>query len=456
MQNGIRSRASGLAGFTSMYADLGDLTIHFVTGGDGPPVVLLHGFAQTWRAWRAVMPALAEHYRVIVPDLRGIGGSTVTFGGFDKRTMAGDVAALLGALDIPSASVVGHDIGGMVAYAFAKSYPDHISKLGIAAVLLPEQTWYQWPLLDPRTPWWFRFHALPLVPERLISASLTFYLDWFFDFHDPGQNYDASGITAADRKAYAEAYSAPGALSAALGWFRAFPSRLWAGIGTRIARHPAPAALVIILVLGAACTGLASLRIGNNLVDNVKGNAGSVVGQQLLNAHFPAGASDPLVLLVPPGQARAAAAAAQATPDVAAVQSGAPVQGYDSYQVTLEKDPFGRAGETAIVSLRQRLGVDAPAALVGGNPAIAYDETQTAGRGDVIIVPLVLAVILVVIALLLQAIVAPVVLVLTTALSFAASFGLSSLLWRHGLGYPGVESILPIYIFIFLVALGVD
>jgi RND superfamily putative drug exporter len=123
--------------------------------------------------------------------------------------------------------------------------------------------------------------------------------------------------------------------------------------------------------------------------------------------------------------------------------------------VTLSVDPFGAAGTTAIVDLRQRLSQDAPGALVGGNPAIAYDETQTAGRDDVIIVPLVLAVILVVIALLLQAIVAPVVLVLTTALSFAASFGLSSLLW-HGLGYSGVQSVLPIYIFIFLVALGVD
>lgn len=108
------------------------------------------------------------------------------------------------------------------------------------------------------------------------------------------------------------------------------------------------------------------------------------------------------------------------------------------------------------MSLRQRLSVDAPGALVGGNPAIAYDEAQTAGRDDVIIVPLVLAVILVIIALLLQALIAPIVLVLTTALSFTASFGLSNLLWRHAFGYPGVESVIPIYIFIFLVALGVD
>jgi putative drug exporter of the RND superfamily len=233
-------------------------------------------------------------------------------------------------------------------------------------------------------------------------------------------------------------------------------SRLWAGIGARVARHPAATALVVIVALGAACAGLASLRIDNNPVDNVKGHPGSVTGQQLLDAHYPAGASNPLVMLVPPRQAGAAATAAHAAPDVASVVPGAPVDGYDSYSVTLAADPFGPAGKTAIVNLRQRLGQDAPGALVGGNPAIADDEAQTAGRDDAIIVPLVLAVIFVVIALLLRAIVAPLVLVLTTALSFAASFGLSSLLWRHGFGYVGVESVIPVYIFIFLVALGVD
>jgi putative drug exporter of the RND superfamily len=233
-------------------------------------------------------------------------------------------------------------------------------------------------------------------------------------------------------------------------------SRLWAGIGARVARHPAATALAVIVALGAACAGLASLRIDNNPVDNVKGHLGSVAGQQLLDMHYPEGASNPLVVLVPPAQASGVKAAAKATPGVAEVTAGTAVQGYDSYSVILSGDPFGAAGKTAIVSLRQRLDRDAPDALVGGNPAIAYDEAETAGRDDVIIVPLVLAVILVVIALLLQAIVAPVVLVLTTALSFAASFGLSSLLWRHGVGYPGVESVIPIYIFIFLVALGVD
>ena len=233
-------------------------------------------------------------------------------------------------------------------------------------------------------------------------------------------------------------------------------SRLWTGVGTRIARRPAVTVLVLIVALGAACAGLASLRIDNNPIDDVKGNPASVVGQHLLAAHFPAGASNPLVLVVPPGQAAAAAAAARATPGVANVVPDAPVKGYDTYSAILSADPFGPGGTTALVGLRQRLSRDAPGALAGGNPAISYDQTQTAGRDDLIIIPLVLVVIFAIIALLLRAIVAPIVLVATTALSFTAAFGLSSLIWRHGLGYHGVEAVIPIYIFIFLVALGVD
>jgi RND superfamily putative drug exporter len=124
--------------------------------------------------------------------------------------------------------------------------------------------------------------------------------------------------------------------------------------------------------------------------------------------------------------------------------------------VILSVPPFGSAGTAAIVDLRQRLASSAPGALVGGAPAMQYDIAQAARRDDAIIIPLVLVVILLVISLLLRALVAPVVLVATTALSFGASFGLSSLLWRYGLGYRGVQPALPIYFFIFLVALGVD
>jgi RND superfamily putative drug exporter len=233
-------------------------------------------------------------------------------------------------------------------------------------------------------------------------------------------------------------------------------SRLWSGIGTRIARHPARVALAAVVLLGAACAGLAALRIDNSNLSQVKGHPGSVDGATLVDDHFPAGLLEPVNLLAPPSQARAAATVARATPDVAEVLPAAPVEGYASYLVIMSVSPYGASGHAVIVHLRQQLDRDAPGSLAGGDPAVQYDIIQASGHDALVLIPLVLVVILLVIALLLQAVVAPLVLVATTALSFAASFGLSDLLWRYGLGYSGIESQVPVYIFIFLVALGVD
>ena len=211
-----------------------------------------------------------------------------------------------------------------------------------------------------------------------------------------------------------------------------------------------------MVVLGAACVSLAALHTDNSPTSSVKGHPGSVTGQQLLAAHYPAGAFNPLDLLTPPREAAAAAAAARATPGVASVAPRSPVGAYTSYSVTLSADPYGSHAGTVIQDLRDRLARDAPGSLVGGGPAISYDTTQAARHDSLLLIPFVLLVILVIIALLLQAIVAALVLVLTTALSFAASFGLANLVFHNGLGYPGIESQIPLYIFIFLVALGVD
>jgi RND superfamily putative drug exporter len=233
-------------------------------------------------------------------------------------------------------------------------------------------------------------------------------------------------------------------------------SRLWSGIGARVARRPVPVALAAVVLLGAAVAGLAALHINNDPLSEVKGHPGSVTGAQLLSEHYGAGVSAPLVILVPPREAAAAAAAARAVPDVAAVSPGAPAGGYASYLVTLSVPPYGASGSAAVGNLRSQLSRDAPGSLVGGDPAVQDDITQAADRDTLLIIPLVLVVIGVIIALLLRAIVAPLLLVAATALSFAAAFGLSSLLWRYGFGYSGIEAQLPLYIFIFLVALGVD
>jgi putative drug exporter of the RND superfamily len=233
-------------------------------------------------------------------------------------------------------------------------------------------------------------------------------------------------------------------------------SRAWAAIGAWAARRPAAVALSTVLVLGLACAGLMSLRLSSNPLNDLKGHPGSIAGEQLLAAHFPAGAIAPLVLLAPRSEAETAAHLARDASGVATVTPDPPVSGYAADSVALSVSPYSARGFSAIAALRQELARSAPGALVGGSPAAEYDIAQAAGRDTAVIIPLVLLVILLVITVLLRAVVAPLVLVLTTALSFGASFGLASLLWRYGFGYPGVDPQLPLYIFMFLAALGVD
>ena len=242
----------------------------------------------------------------------------------------------------------------------------------------------------------------------------------------------------------------------ALGAPGAEASRVWAGVGARVARRPAAITISTVLILGLACAGLASLRTSSNPLNDLKGHPGSITGEQLLAEHFPAGAISPLVLLVPRAEARAAARAARDASGVAAVTTGPPAGSYADDSVDLSVAPYSARGASVIAALRRDLASAAPGALVGGTPAAEYDITQAAGRDTAVIIPLALLVILLVIAVLLRAIVAPLVLVATTALSFGASLGLADLLWRYGFGYPGIYPQIPLYIFIFLAALGVD
>ena len=150
-------------------------------------------------------------------------------------------------------------------------------------------------------------------------------------------------------------------------------SRLLSRAGARTARHPARAAATAVLVLGAACGGLAALHTDNNPQDQAKGRPGSVTGEQLLIEHHAAGVIAPLVLLAPPGEAWAAATAAWATPDVASVSLGKPASGYASFSVTLFADPYSASGYAAVQDLRGRLADRAPGSLVGGSSAVRYD-----------------------------------------------------------------------------------
>jgi pimeloyl-ACP methyl ester carboxylesterase len=197
------------------------LRIHHVTAGTGDRVVvLLHGFPQTWREWhRVIEPLAGAGFRVVAPDYRGAGHSWRPAGGYDKRTMAGDIRRLVRehlGIEQPVA-VVGHDIGLMVAYAYAQEFRDEVSHLVVVDAPLPGTAVFDRIRTDPRV-WHIAFHGVRDMPEMLVAGRERQYLQLFFN----ARIFDPSAISDADLDAYASAYSAPGAMRAGFELYRAF------------------------------------------------------------------------------------------------------------------------------------------------------------------------------------------------------------------------------------------
>jgi pimeloyl-ACP methyl ester carboxylesterase len=200
--------------FTERDVALDGVRLHFRIGGSGFPVVLLHGFAETGHMWDPVLPHLAAAHTVIVPDLRGAGASSRPEGGYDKKTMAQDIHALLGSLGVDKATIVGHDIGLMVAYACAARYPAETGRVVLMDAFLPGiGNWKDMWLM--RDLWHFHFYGE--VPLALVAGRERIYLEHFWnDFAaDPRHS-----VPEADRERYAAAYAQPGAMRAGLEWFR--------------------------------------------------------------------------------------------------------------------------------------------------------------------------------------------------------------------------------------------
>jgi pimeloyl-ACP methyl ester carboxylesterase len=193
--------------------------IHYVLAGDGPrTAVLLHGFPETWREWHGVIPVLAQAgFRVVTVDYRGAGDSSRPESGYDKRTMAQDVHTLLrDHLGIGEPVVmVGHDMGLMVAYAFASRYPDDVSHLVVMEAPVPGTAVFD--RVRPRL-WHFAFHGVRDVAESLVAGRERLYLQQFFS----ARYFDPSAVSATDFDAYVDAYAAPGGMRAGFETYRTF------------------------------------------------------------------------------------------------------------------------------------------------------------------------------------------------------------------------------------------
>jgi len=200
--------------FASETATVNGTTIHYVRGGKGPPLVLLHGFPQDWSEYRAIMPRLAKRFTVIAMDLRGIGGSTPAPAGHDAATMAEDVHQLVSALELERVYVVGHDIGGIVAHAFVRRYPQAARGAMILDQVLPGLAGWDEIEGDPSV-WHIRFMQVPGLAEKLVADRQADYLGYFLAFGKIGPD---------DVARYVKAYSTPAQLHAALEIYRAFPA----------------------------------------------------------------------------------------------------------------------------------------------------------------------------------------------------------------------------------------
>ncbi len=200
-------------------AEVNGIRLFYRRAGSGPPVVLLHGFPETSHSWRKVIPALAEHYTVIAPDLRGCGASDRPGTGYDKRTVASDVRELARQLGLGPVNLVAHDVGMMVGYAYACAYPDDVRRLVLMEAALPGLGLEA--LYDAAK--YPRMYHLPLfeAPNALAEALIAGRERMFVDHFMRQQAYNQDGLEPEALDEYAHCLAAPGALSGGIGYFRA-------------------------------------------------------------------------------------------------------------------------------------------------------------------------------------------------------------------------------------------
>ncbi|WP_134733585.1 alpha/beta fold hydrolase [Amycolatopsis nivea] len=201
-------------------AQVADLRMHYLRGGDGPPLFLLHGWPQTSHCWRRVAGPLTEAYTVIAPDLRGYGRTDKPRTGYDKRTMAADVAKLAEQLGFDRVAVAGHDRGGRVAHRWALDRPDQVERLAVLDIAPTREMWRRLDRDLGKAYWHWLFHLQPDLPELLAGQNIAAYLGYFFE----RWTFQRHGLPAEDVAEYVRAFEAPGALRAGFDDYRAsFP-----------------------------------------------------------------------------------------------------------------------------------------------------------------------------------------------------------------------------------------
>jgi pimeloyl-ACP methyl ester carboxylesterase len=201
----------------SRTANVEGVQFHYMTAGKGPAVVLIHGYAETSLMWKPIIPLLAQRFTVIAPDLPGIGDSSIPTGGLDMKNAATSVHALVRSLGVERAEVVGHDIGLMVAYAYAAQFPSEVTKLVVMDAFLPGVAGWEDVYNNPGI-WHFRFNGP--TPELLVKGRERTYFEHYWNDFAADKTHS---IPEAQRRIYAAAYARPGRMRAGWAYFVSFP-----------------------------------------------------------------------------------------------------------------------------------------------------------------------------------------------------------------------------------------
>jgi pimeloyl-ACP methyl ester carboxylesterase len=245
----------------SRFADVHGLRLHYLSVGEGDPVVLLHGYAQTSHMWRPLMTELARTHTVIAPDLRGIGQSSIPADGYTKAVMAQDIHALVLSLGDPRIRLVGHDIGLMVAYAYAAQYPSEVDRIVLMDAFLPGVgNWRDvWLLRDL---WHFHFYGE--TPLALVTGRERIYFEHFWNDFAADRT---RSVPEGDRRIYADAYARPGGMRAGFEIFRAFERD--AQDFARFAQTPLP--MPMLVLTGEKASGDFLIQQGRLVATTVEG-----------------------------------------------------------------------------------------------------------------------------------------------------------------------------------------
>ncbi len=256
-----RKKAPKKPAIQSRFARVNGTRLHYLTAGEGEPIVLLHGYAQNSHMWRPLIAELARTHTVIAPDLRGFGQSAKPPQGYDKKTMAQDIHALAASLGYERVRLAGHDIGLMVAYAYAAQFPAEVDRIALMDAFLPGVgDWTKvWLLRDL---WHFHFYGE--TPLKLVTGRERIYFEHFWNDFAADRK---KSVSESDRRFYAKSYGQPGAMRAGFEVFRAFKQD--AADFQELSRTRL--AMPMLVLTGEKASGEFLIQQGRLVADDVEG-----------------------------------------------------------------------------------------------------------------------------------------------------------------------------------------